>query len=83
VEKLLGVGGMGETYLAQDQRMNRSVVLKILNAEQQADNDARRRFSQEAEMLAKFQHPGVVTVHDLIEVDRRVCMHWRRLCIIC
>jgi serine/threonine protein kinase len=33
VERLLGAGGMGETYLAQDQRMSRSVVLKILNAE--------------------------------------------------
>jgi eukaryotic-like serine/threonine-protein kinase len=79
VEKLLGAGGMGETYLAQDQRMNRSVVLKILNAEQQADADAHRRFSQEAEMLAKFQHPGVVTVHDLIEVDGRDVIVMERL----
>jgi formylglycine-generating enzyme required for sulfatase activity/predicted Ser/Thr protein kinase len=79
VEKLLGAGGMGETYLARDQRMSRSVVLKILNAEQQADVDARRRFSQEAEMLAKFQHPGVVTVHDLIEVDGRDVIVMERL----
>jgi serine/threonine protein kinase len=70
---------MGETYLAQDQRMNRSVVLKILNAEQQADAAARRRFGQEAEMLAKFQHPGVVTVHDLIEVDGRDVIVMERL----
>jgi formylglycine-generating enzyme required for sulfatase activity/tRNA A-37 threonylcarbamoyl transferase component Bud32 len=79
VEKLLGAGGMGETYLAQDQRMSRSVVLKILNAEQQADAAARQRFSREAEMLAKFQHPGVVTVHDLIEVDGRDVIVMERL----
>ncbi len=71
VEKLLGAGGLGETYRAFDQTMERRVVLKVLNAEQQANADARLRFKKEAKMLAKFKHPGVVTVHDLIEVDER------------
>jgi formylglycine-generating enzyme required for sulfatase activity/predicted Ser/Thr protein kinase len=71
VEKLLGAGGLGETYRALDERVNRSVVLKVLNAEQQANADACKRFKQEAEMLAKFQHQGVVTIYDLIEVDDR------------
>jgi formylglycine-generating enzyme required for sulfatase activity len=70
LEKLLGAGGFGETYRAQDEKMGRSVVLKVLNAEQQANSAARQRFKAEAEVLAKLQHPGVVTVHDLIEVDR-------------
>jgi formylglycine-generating enzyme required for sulfatase activity len=70
LEKLLGAGGFGETYRAQDEKMGRSVVLKVLNAEQQANPAARQRFKAEAEVLAKLQHPGVVTVHDLIEVDR-------------
>jgi formylglycine-generating enzyme required for sulfatase activity len=70
LEKLLGAGGFGETYRAQDEKMGRSVVLKVLNAEQQSNQAARKRFKAEAEVLAKLQHPGVVTVHDLIEVDR-------------
>jgi formylglycine-generating enzyme required for sulfatase activity len=78
LEKLLGAGGFGETYRAQDEKMGRSVVLKVLNADKHQDREARRRFKEEATVLAGLQHPHVVTVYDLLELDERdaIVMEW-------
>ena len=66
VVSLLGSGGMGEVYRAHDSRLKRDVALKVL----QLDNpDARVRFEREARALAALNHPNIVTIHSVEEVD--------------
>ena len=66
VVSLLGSGGMGEVYRAHDSRLKRDVALKVL----QLDNeDARFRFEREARALAALNHPNIVTIHSVEEVD--------------
>lgn len=48
IEKSIGAGGMGEVYLARDEKLNRKVALKILPAEFVADADRIKRFEREA-----------------------------------
>ncbi|MFI1919854.1 protein kinase [Nocardia sp. NPDC020380] len=67
IEGSLGEGGMGKVYLARDRNLNRSVALKLLtNAKVNADRDGelRLRFELEADLVARLQHPNIVTVYD-------------------
>ena len=59
----LGKGGMGEVYRACDHRLRRSVAIKILTAA--PDDDARARFINEAQALARLEHPHVCRVYDV------------------
>ncbi|MBK8096277.1 MAG: serine/threonine protein kinase [Planctomycetes bacterium] len=61
IERLLGRGGMGTVYEAEQQRPRRRVALKLLSV-QSLDHRARRRFTDEAEFLARLQHPGIAQV---------------------
>ncbi len=66
VVSLLGSGGMGEVYRAHDSRLKRDVALKVL----QLDNpDSRVRFEREARAIAALNHPNIVTIHSVEEVD--------------
>jgi tetratricopeptide (TPR) repeat protein len=67
----LGRGGMGVVFEARQLRPSRTVALKLLRAGLPADADARRRFRAEAEALARLQHPGIVQVHEVGELDGR------------
>ncbi len=72
--RLIGEGGMGQVYLARQTSLGREVAIKLL-LPQQADDatNADERFQREAELLAKVNHPAIVTVHDrLIEQGRQV-----------
>jgi serine/threonine protein kinase len=60
---LLGHGGMGTVWLAQDSILQRPVALKILTAEN-SSADLATRLMQEAVVLARLEHPGIVPVHD-------------------
>src|SRR5262249_47138198 len=62
---LLGRGGMGEVYLAEDKRLHRKVALKLLPAEFTADAERVRRFMQEARAASALNHPNILTVHDI------------------
>jgi hypothetical protein len=64
----LGEGGMGQVYLATDERLGRRVALKVLPPEA-ADADAQARFLREARALARVEHPNVVRVHASGEAD--------------
>jgi eukaryotic-like serine/threonine-protein kinase len=64
LEQLLGRGGMGAVYRARDMRLDRLVAVKVVRAELIGDPDARRRFRREAQIVAKLQHPGIVSVFD-------------------
>ena len=65
----LGTGGMGVVYRARHQRLGRLVALKRLPPQQVDDDDRRRRFLEEARAASALNHPGIVTVHDVIEHD--------------
>ena len=69
LEKLLGEGGMGEVYVAVDEKLGRTVALKILRPEVVADPEHRARFEREAKALAALNHPGIVTIYALEEAD--------------
>lgn len=58
---------MGEVYLAQDTRLNRSVAIKFLPPELVADEVAKKRLRREAQAAAKLDHPNICTVHDVGE----------------
>lgn len=67
----LGRGGMGEVFLARDTQLGREVALKLLPADLAADAGRRARFKREAQVVASLNHPHVVTVHAVDEVDDR------------
>jgi len=67
----IGVGGMGEVYLAEDTELNRQVALKFLPYETCQDEDCRARFIREAKAAAKLIHPNIVTIHEVSEFKGR------------
>jgi len=64
VDRVLGTGGMGAVYVAHDMRLDRDVAIKVVRADLIANPDARARFRREAQLVARLQHPGVVSVFD-------------------
>ena len=68
---LLGVGGMGEVYLAEDTKLGRKIALKLLPADFTKDRDRVRRFQQEARAASALNHPYIVTIHETGEFDER------------
>ena len=65
IERKLGAGGMGEVYLAYDDKLKRKVALKILPPEFISNDERVKRFELEARAVAKLNHPGIVTVYDV------------------
>jgi serine/threonine protein kinase len=62
--RLLGEGGMGRVYLARQLDLGRQVVIKVMHDHIAADPKFRERFQRETLMMARFQHPYVVTLYD-------------------
>src|ERR1044072_8631069 len=69
VVALLGVGGMGEVFLAEDARLKRRVALKLLPTELLNNQDRLQRFEQEARATSALNHPNILTIHDIGETD--------------
>jgi len=69
--QLLGRGGMGEVYLAEDVKLKRKVALKVLSKKFGFDETAIARFNREAEILSSLEHPNICRVYDLIEDNGR------------
>jgi serine/threonine-protein kinase len=72
IQAVLGEGGMGVVYLAEDTRLGRPVALKALAPRLVADPAGRERLMREARAAAALSHPGIATVYALEEFDRDV-----------
>ena len=70
IEAPLGEGGMGTVYRALDTKLNRPVAIKFLS-DRLADAAARRRFQREAQMASSLNHPHILTVFDVGELEGR------------
>jgi len=64
VTRLLGRGGMGSVYLANQKRLNRHVAVKVLLSHLVGSSSIRSRFEREARIVARLRHPAIVTIHD-------------------
>ena len=69
IRSLLGKGGMGEVYLAEDTTLRRLVALKLLPAAAAANEDRMRRFVQEAKAAAALSHPHIAQIFEIGEHD--------------
>jgi len=64
IVSMLGAGGMGEVYLAEDTRLRRKVALKMLAPDLTRDERGLRRFEQEAYAASALNHPNILTIHE-------------------
>ena len=67
--KQIGVGGMGEVYLARDKKLDRNVAIKILNEEFSQDESNLQRFVSEAKAASALNHPNILTVYEFGEAE--------------
>jgi tetratricopeptide (TPR) repeat protein len=67
---LLGSGGMGEVYLAQDKSLGREIALKVLPADY-LTRDRVQRFRQEARAASALNHPNIVTIYEISQIEGR------------
>ena len=69
IQELIGEGGMAVVYKAMDNRLNRSVAVKIMRDEFAADEDFKRRFCSESQAVAMLSHPNIMAVYDVSHND--------------
>ena len=67
----LGTGGMGEVYHAWDPKLDRPVAIKVLSSTVGSDADGLARFRAEARAISSLNHPHVLVIHDIGEIDGR------------
>ncbi|MCS7162985.1 MAG: serine/threonine protein kinase [Bacteroidia bacterium] len=69
VVRVLGEGGMGVVYLALQKKLNRYVAIKSIAPYLAREPQIRERFASEAAVLARLNHPNIVTLYDYIEEE--------------
>jgi eukaryotic-like serine/threonine-protein kinase len=69
IRSQLGVGGMGEVYLAHDIKLDRNVALKILPPSVADDRQRMKRFEQEAKAASALNHPNILTIYQIDDAE--------------
>ncbi len=67
--ELLGCGGKGQVYIAEDKKLGRTVALKVINPELAQDRRERHRFKREILAIANLKHPNIVQLYDFSDSD--------------
>src|SRR5687768_12647614 len=65
IVRRIGVGGMGEVFLAEDQKLNRQIAVKVLSADFASDQDRMMRFVHEAISASALNHPNIITIYEI------------------
>src|SRR5207248_5059573 len=68
-EEMIGRGGMGVVYRAEQTALHRQVAVKLITPELAHDTALQQRFEQEARLAASIDHPNIVPVHEAGEQD--------------
>jgi serine/threonine protein kinase/Tfp pilus assembly protein PilF len=71
IRSLLGQGGMGQVYLAEDTKLKRNVALKVLTLFEQDDQETRKRLLREARAAASLDHPNICAIYEVGEQPDR------------
>ena len=74
IVRLLGAGGMGQVYEAQDTKLKRVVAIKRMAPKLQQDERDRRRFLREAEQASALNHPNIAAIYDVIEEQDEILL---------
>src|SRR4029453_18120227 len=73
ITEKLGAGGQGTVYKAVDERLRRTLVIKILSPGLTAREVNPKRFEREAQLASSLDHPNICTIYGLHESD---CLHF-------
>src|SRR5215813_5178056 len=79
IEELLGRGGMGVVYSARDTELSRAVAMKFLSAKSLGSSGTVDRLIQEARAASALNHPGIVTVHEVIRSEDSLAIVMERV----
>jgi serine/threonine protein kinase len=71
IQEVIGSGGMATVYKAHHTRLNRTVAIKMMHPQYLAEEQFKVRFEREAQVIAKLDHPNIVTVYDYDEYERQ------------
>jgi streptogramin lyase len=77
IESLIGRGGMGIVYLAEDMTLGRKVAIKLLAPELAEDERFRERFLKESRLAASLEHPNIITIYEARQVDSSLYLAMR------
>jgi hypothetical protein len=77
IEAVIGRGGMGVVYMAQDLSLERKAALKVLAPDLSEDTKFRERFVRESRLAALLDHPNIVPIYEAREVDGQLCIAMR------
>ncbi|HEU4598017.1 MAG TPA: serine/threonine-protein kinase, partial [Pyrinomonadaceae bacterium] len=69
ITEKLGAGGQGTVYRATDERLGRTVVIKVLSPELTAREVNLKRFEREAQLASSLDHPNICTIYGLHEAE--------------